>query len=136
MASKARPKLVVTAIRPSPRRGPGELYCELAAKRVAEGLTYDRWVEQEGDDPHLTAAPGAREWIDLVDAADELGPRSARPLALGGYGLGYPGLERDLHALLSLASSGLGPHSSSCRNSGADATSARRCAGGAGRESP
>jgi hypothetical protein len=46
----------------------------------------------ERDDPHLPAATGADEWVDLVDAADELRPAAAGrppleagPLVLGGW---------------------------------------------------
>jgi hypothetical protein len=44
---------------------------------VIEDLAHDGGVEQEGDDPHLAAALGAGEGIDLVDALDQLRPRAS-----------------------------------------------------------
>jgi hypothetical protein len=72
---------------------------------VGEDLAHDRRVWQEGDDPHLAAALGAGERIDLVDAADQLSPRAAQAAAFGGPGLGHLGPERDLCAPCSRATS-------------------------------
>jgi len=45
---------------------------------VVEDLADHRRIEQKRDNPHLTAAFGAGERIDPVDAADQLSPRAPK----------------------------------------------------------
>ena len=57
---------------------------------VSEDAIDDGRPQDEGDDPHLRAAGGAAEGIDVVDAAQELGPAetdlSMRQMRRGGIG--------------------------------------------------
>ena len=62
---------------------------------MMEDLANHRWVQDEREDPHLGTAFWAEQGIDLVDLANELGPRSAESLPLGGGKFGSRGISID-----------------------------------------
>jgi hypothetical protein len=72
------------------------------------------WLCDEADDTHLAGASGADEWIDLVDAAQQVGPALSGSLDGGrrcldlipAFGFGGAGLAVD--GPTSLAPGGIG----------------------------
>jgi hypothetical protein len=55
---------------------------------MVEDAADDVWLCDEADDTHLAGASGADEWIDLVDAAQQVGPALTGSLDGGGGRLG------------------------------------------------
>jgi hypothetical protein len=76
---------------------------------VVEDPLDDVRLCDEPDDPHGAGAPGADEGIDLVDAAQEIGPALARGRG-GGSGRNLGGVDLDASGLntAALASGGIG----------------------------